>query len=481
MLSKKFYSMRNRTKAIIIILLLIILFLSGRLQAQVPKIDSVYPLKGSIGSLMTIKGNKMNYSKTVNIGNTSELIISENDSQVVVMIMPGTQTDYIKIVSFSNGQSIYADNFVVVASTPPIKQLGNKLFDSTVTTDPQEGTSVAISADGNTAVVGGQNGNNNVGAVWIYVRTNNVWIQQGNSLSGSGAIGSSYQGYSVAISADGNTIIEGGIGDNGFTGAAWIFIRDENNVWSQQGNKLVGSGSIVVQGTTPEQGYAVCISADGNTAIIGGRRDSNYIGAAWIFTRNNSIWAEQQKLVGSDHISIAYHQGFPTYLGVDMGTSVAMSADGNTALIGGPRDNNDTGAVWVFTRSGNVWAQQNKLVGLGGNRSFLGGIQQGTSCAISGDGNTAIIGAPFDLDSSTANNTDNYYNGAVWIFTRSNNLWLQQGNKLFAADAGLGAQQGWSVSLSADGNTAIVGAPTDSGYVGGSWVYTHNAIGWIQA
>ena len=123
----------------------------------------------------------------------------------------------------------------------------------------QEGSSVAISVDGNTAVVGGQYGNNSVGAVWVYIRKNNVWAQQGNTLVGTGATGKTFQGYSVAVSADGNTLIEGGIGDNGFTGAAWIFTRDKNGIWSQQGNKLVGSNSVIIGSATPEQGYSVSI------------------------------------------------------------------------------------------------------------------------------------------------------------------------------------------------------------------------------
>src|SRR6516225_1596788 len=113
--------MKNRVGLVIAILLLIIFFLNGKLHAQVPKIDSVFPLKGSIGCLMTIKGSDMNYSRSVAVGNTNELIISEADTQVVVMIMPGTSTNYITITSFSNGQSSYTDNFVIIPSLPPNK------------------------------------------------------------------------------------------------------------------------------------------------------------------------------------------------------------------------------------------------------------------------------------------------------------------------------------------------------------------------
>jgi hypothetical protein len=68
------------------------------------------------------------------------------------------------------------------------------------------------------------------------------FIQQGSKLVGSGAAGSPSQGSAVAVSADGNTAIVGGDFDNGAAGAAWVYVR-ANGVWSQQGPKLVGTGA----------------------------------------------------------------------------------------------------------------------------------------------------------------------------------------------------------------------------------------------
>ena len=64
----------------------------------------------------------------------------------------------------------------------------------------------------------------------------------------------------------------------------------------QQGSKLVGSGSI-----TASQGWSVALSADGNTAIVGGPHDGfPSLGSAWVFTRANGVWSQQgPKLVGS--------------------------------------------------------------------------------------------------------------------------------------------------------------------------------------
>jgi hypothetical protein len=88
------------------------------------------------------------------------------------------------------------------------------------------------------------------------------------------------QGYSVSLSGDGNTAIVGGPFDNDAVGASWVFTR-LNGEWSQQGPKLVGTG-VVGQ---PEQGYSVSLSGDGNTAIVGGPNDGNSAGAAWVFTQ----------------------------------------------------------------------------------------------------------------------------------------------------------------------------------------------------
>jgi hypothetical protein len=107
-----------------------------------------------------------------------------------------------------------------------------------------------------------------------------VWTQQGPKLVGSGAVGNTVlQGDFVSLSADGNTAIVGGPGDNSADGAAWVWTRS-GGVWTQQGPKLVGSGAV---GNSAEQGNSVSLSADGNTAIVGGVNDDNGVGAAWVF------------------------------------------------------------------------------------------------------------------------------------------------------------------------------------------------------
>ena len=345
-------------------------------------------------------------------------------------------------------------------------QQGPKLVGTGVVGMAIQGFSVGVSGDGNTALLGGPYDNSYMGAAWLFTRTNGAWAQQGSKLVGTGAVGNAQQGYAVALSADGSTALVGGVCDAAVScenagigpsaGAAWVFTRT-GSLWSQQGSKLVANDEV----GAAFLGWSVALSADGNTAIIGGARDNMSTGAAWVFTRNNGIWTQQgSKLVANDVVGAAW-QGY----------SVGLSADGNTAIVGGPYDNSNTGAAWVFTRTNDVWTQQgSKLVGAGA----AGTAVQGYSVALSGDGNTAIVGGQ----------SDNSGAGASWIFTRTGSVWSQQGSKLVSADAVSSVQapasQGWSVALSSDGNTALVGGDGDNVNTGAVWVYTRSAGTWTQ-
>jgi hypothetical protein len=336
------------------------------------------------------------------------------------------------------------------------KQQGGKLVGATSEYGGglwSQGASVAVSGDGNTAIVGGPSDNRTLGAAWVFSRSGDVWTQQGNKLVGSGAgepalpLG---QGMSVALSADGNTAIVGGWGAEG----AWVFTRS-GSAWSQQGKKLVGTGAV----GKARQGMSVALSADGNTALVGGWSDNSKTGAAWVFTRSGGVWMQQgKKLVGTDAVGRARQ-----------GISVALSADGNTAILGGPGDNRwdrlapfglgATGAAWVFTRSGGIWTQQNKLVSLGAVARL------GTSVALSADGNIAVVDG-FAEDG-----------GVALVFTRTGGQWAQE-KKL--AGTGAVGKSAPSVALSAEGSVVMLGASNDNGGLGAAWVFTRGGGYWTE-
>jgi hypothetical protein len=336
------------------------------------------------------------------------------------------------------------------ANVPGIFELGPKLVGSNVVGQSQQGTSVALSANGSTAMVGGFFDDGTRGAAWVFTRIDGIWTEQ-QKLVGTSSSADARQGTSVAISADGNTVLVGGPADGGGIGATWVFTRT-NGVWTQQGAKLVGTGAS----GNGAQGASVALSADGNTALIGGYSDGAGVGAAWVFTRTSGTWTQQGgKLVGTGATGLAYQ-----------GISVALSADAGTALVGGYGDDATAGAAWVFTRTGNTWSQQGgKLVGTGA----VGKAQQGISVALSADGATALLGG--FADDSLA--------GAAWVFTRADGAWTQQGGKLVGNGALSKAQQALSVALAGNGDTALVGGPQDLGS-GAAWVFTRTAGVWSQ-
>jgi hypothetical protein len=195
-------------------------------------------------------------------------------------------------------------------------------------------------------IFGGLQDSGRKGAAWVFVLNSSGWFQQGNKLVGSGGISDNYQGCSVALNADGNIALIGGNVDNGLRGAVWFFVRN-GSTWSQQGDKLVGSA--VLSGS--RFGSSVGLSADGNTAVIGGAGDSSNKGAMWVYKRNASLWSQQgAKLTGTGFI------GTPR-----QGTSVAVSATGTTALTGGPNDSTNKGAFWIYVAGTQMLSEESEM------------------------------------------------------------------------------------------------------------------------
>ncbi len=176
------------------------------------------------------------------------------------------------------------------------------------------------------------------------------------------------------------------------------------------------------------------------------------------------------------------------------GSPIAISRDGNTMAIGAPYesggskgingDQNDnsiygSGAVYVFTRSGDTWVQQAyvKASNAGQSDHFGGGV------ALSADGNTMAVSAYFEASKATGVNGDQSDDsipqaGAAYVFTRTGTAWSQQAyikasNPGRAADPnnpndwGDGDQFGFSIALSRDGNTLAVGAVSEDSRASG--------------
>ena len=321
------------------------------------------------------------------------------------------------------------------------------------------GGSVAISSDGNTAIIGANGKDSNRGAVYIFIRSGTSWsVQAKLQAQASDRVANDYFGRSVAISSDGNTAIIGANGKDSGRGAVYIFIRSGTS-WSEQA-KLQAGDRVAYD----YFGRSVAISSDGNTAIIGADGKDSGRGAVYIFIRSGTSWSVQAKLQAQASDRVAYDY---------FGYSVAISSDGNTAIIGANGKDSSIGAAYIFIRSGTSWSEQAKLQAQAGDR--VANDQFGRTVAISSDGNTAIIGA-YLKDSAEGTNT-----GAAYIFIRSGTSWSEQA-KLQASDRVANDYFGANVAISSDGNTAIIGADGKDSNRGAVYIFIRSGTSWsVQA
>jgi hypothetical protein len=96
---------------------------------------------------------------------------------------------------------------------------------------------------------------------------------------------------------------------------------------------------------TARQGMSVALSADGNVAIVGGLAGDGGLGTATVFTRNGAVWTQGEKLASTGAVGKS-------------SPSVALSADSGVALVGGSNDNGGIGATWAFAQRAGQWSQE---------------------------------------------------------------------------------------------------------------------------
>jgi FG-GAP repeat len=378
------------------------------------------------------------------------------------------------------------------------------------------GHAVVLSADGNTMAVSayweaskatGVNGDANdesipqAGAVYVFTRTGTTWTQQAYvKASNTGEAGTEDKfgdgdqfGVSLTLSDDGRTLAVGAIsedsnaaGINGnqadnsamSAGAVYVFLRT-GNTWAQQ---------AYIKASNPDPGdlfgYSVSLSADGNTLAVGSYDEGGSprgingppdnmrrgAGAVYVFTRTGTMWAQQ-----------AYIHASNAEAGDSLGVMVALSDDGNTLLTASLDEDclatgvnpqgcdNDraadrsSGAGYIFVRTGSTWSEQAflKASNSGANDWF------GSRSALSGDGNTAALGA--SLEDSSGRGVDGKQDddaapesGAVYFFRRNGTTWSQQ-HYVKSANAEAYDEFGGSVALSRDGRTMVVSAHSEDG------------------
>jgi hypothetical protein len=376
------------------------------------------------------------------------------------------------------------------------------------------GTDVAI--EGDTAVVGAPytrvDDSQDQGAVWVFTRADGVWSQQTRLTAADGA-SSELFGSSVAVSKDRILVgAERAAATGGFGhGAAYVFAR-QGASWAQQAKleapdgassdlfgssvALEGDAALVgayfhnvegraqqgavyafqrLQSAWPFQAKLVAsdgaqldhfgktLDLQGGRAVIAAERsatDTTRLGAAYVFVRQGTSWAEEAKLMSWD--SGLVQSGF--------GSSVGISGD--LVLVGAPEafvgSNLSRGAAYVFRRTAQGWTPEQKLSG-----SEVGSIDD-VAFAIAVDAGRVLLGAP---KTDVGENTDQ---GAVYAFALQGSTWSQRGK--LSTGAGSGHAR-FGASVDVDGRTAVVGADWETVGAnprqGAAYVFRKSAGEWL--
>ncbi len=197
-----------------------------------------------------------------------------------------------------------------------------------------DGFGISSSISGDYVIVSAPWKDNFLGAAYIFKRNVNTWSEEQKLLASDG---NANDEFGLAVSISGDYVIVGARGQDNRRGAAYIFKRD-GNTWVEE-QKLVASDGD----TTDRIGYSASISGD--YAIVGARFKDNWQGAAYIFSRENTTWTEEQKLLASDGTSNDW-----------FGWSVSITE--NYAIVGATGDDNKKGSAYIFKRGGTTWTEE---------------------------------------------------------------------------------------------------------------------------
>jgi hypothetical protein len=358
---------------------------------------------------------------------------------------------------FTRSGANWSQQAYIKASNTGEAGVGDQLGDG-----DQFGFSIGLSADGITLAVGaigedsgakGVNGDQNdnsqpgSGAVYIFTRSGSAWSQQAY-LKPSNTDTNDLFGYAVGLSADGNTLAASSYDEdssareiNGVmdknrrgSGAIYVFTRSGAS-WAQTAYLKAHNAEA-----GDSLGYDLAISQDGNT-VVGGAGDEDCFtpginppgcdndlkldsstGAAYVFARNGTTWTEQAFIKSS-------HPNKEDWFG----SRLNLSGDGNTLAVGAQLENGgskgingkqddlsaeDSGAVYLFTRSGTTWTQ--KAYVKSSNAEAYD--EFGSAMALSKDGKIMAVGARGEASAAKGVNGNLNDNsapgaGAVYIFT----------------------------------------------------------------
>lgn len=370
--------------------------------------------------------------------------------------------------------------------------------------DDRFGHRVAVSGDGLTLAVGayfegssatGVDGDGSLndagrsGAVYVFQKQSGNWIQQAY-IKASNTDAQDFFGYSVSLSTDGDTLAVGayredsgasGVGGDDTlntstrTGAAYVFTRSASS-WTQQAYVKASN-----PGNQDYFGFEVALSGDGNTLAVGalyedssasgvdGDQSNNSAsdaGAAYVYTRSGASWS-QQAYIKASNPDVDDFFGYRVALSQTGDTLVvgARGEDSSATGIGGDGtldDASESGAAYVFQRSGTNWTQEAYI-----KASNTGaGDRFGYAVDLSADGNALVVGAYREGSSATGIGGDGTLDdatesGAAYLFRRDAGTWSEEAY-VKASNTDAGDWFGNSVAVNEDGSSFAVGASNES-------------------
>jgi len=253
---------------------------------------------------------------------------------------------------------------------------------------------------------------------------------------------------------------------------------------------------VKASNTASNDYFGVSVAISGDTMVVGAHTKNSVdsaSGAAYVFTREGSIWTQQAYLTASN-AGILDTFGRSVSISGDIIVVGAPGENSNATGVNGDEDNNtfdDSGAAYVFKREGVIWSQEAYLKA----SSTTAGDAFGLSVAVSGD--TVVVGSYREDSNATGVNGDDTNeglsdSGAAYVFKRTDLGWIQEAY-LKASNAGAVDNFGITVAISED--TVVVGATgedsnatgvngddtnnssADSGAV---YVFKRTELGWSQ-
>lgn len=301
------------------------------------------------------------------------------------------------------------------------------------------GLGLAVSRS--TAIVGAPGRHGQVGAAYVFARTNGAWRQQAVLANPSRVVDLFALTVAVSSTTAGTFAVIGGPGANNAAGVAYVFARS-GTTWHLQAQIPDPAGTV-------DDEFGASVALSGTTALIGAPFARNNTGAAYVFVLSGRTWHLQAKLASS--------LGGP---GQGFGSSVAI--DRGVAVIGAVNAYNKSGLAFIYARTGTHWAVQKVLNNPAGTGTH------GFGAAVSVSGTTAVIGA----------NNASIRTGTAYVFARSGAKWTRRAQ---LADPAAPAADSYGSAVAISGDQVLIGAPRNGlGECGIAYEFARTPDGWRE-